>query len=50
VSAGCKRGVDAWDQQAWVWDAAFYSLLALITALGMLDEPPGPRTDGSCSR
>jgi signal transduction histidine kinase len=38
VSAGCKRGVDAWDQHAWVWDAAFYSLLALITALGMLDD------------
>jgi signal transduction histidine kinase len=33
----CKRGVDAWDQHAWVWDAALYALLGLTTALALLD-------------
>jgi signal transduction histidine kinase len=34
---GCQRGVDAWDQHAWVWDAALYSLLGLTLALALLD-------------
>src|SRR5215211_1713604 len=33
----CKRGVDAWDQYAWVWDAALYVLLGLTTVLALLD-------------
>jgi signal transduction histidine kinase len=33
----CERGVDAWDQYAWVWDAAFYGLLVLTTVLTLLD-------------
>ena len=32
-----ERGVDAWDQHAWVWDAALYSLLGLTTLLALLD-------------
>jgi signal transduction histidine kinase len=32
-----ERGVDAWDQHAWVWDAAFYSLLGLTTLLALVD-------------
>jgi signal transduction histidine kinase len=31
------RGVDAWDQFAWVWDAALYILLGLTLALALLD-------------
>ena len=34
---GCERGVDAWDQYAWVWDAALYGLLGLTTVLALLD-------------
>jgi signal transduction histidine kinase len=33
----CERGVDAWDQYAWVWDAALYGLLGLTTVLALLD-------------
>ena len=33
----CERGVDAWDQYAWVWDAAFYGLLGLTAGLTLLD-------------
>jgi signal transduction histidine kinase len=36
----CERrvdGVDAWDQHAWVWDAALYSLLGLTTLLALID-------------
>ena len=29
--------MDAWDQHAWAWDAALYSLLGLATALALLD-------------
>jgi signal transduction histidine kinase len=36
-----RRG-DAWDQHAWVWDAALYSLLGLTTLLALLD----PATSG----
>jgi len=32
-----ERGVDAWDQFAWVWDAALYGLLGLILAIALLD-------------
>jgi signal transduction histidine kinase len=31
------RGVDAWDQYAWVWDAALYGLLGLTLAVALLD-------------
>ena len=34
---GRGRGVDAWDQYAWIWDAALYGLLALTTLLALLD-------------
>jgi len=33
----CERGVDAWDQYAWVWDAALYGLLGLTTVLALFD-------------
>ena len=33
----CERGVDAWDQYAWVWDAALLGLLVLTMALALLD-------------
>jgi hypothetical protein len=32
-----ERGGDAWDQFAWVWDAALYSLLGLILAVALFD-------------
>jgi signal transduction histidine kinase len=32
-----ERRVDAWDQHAWVWDAAFYSLLGLTTLVALVD-------------
>src|SRR4029450_12728748 len=32
----CERGVDAWDQSAWVWEAPLYGLLGLTTALALL--------------
>jgi signal transduction histidine kinase len=32
-----ERGGDAWDQHAWVWDAALYALLGLTTLLALLD-------------
>ena len=35
--AGPDRGVDAWDQYAWAWDAAFYGVLGLTVLLVLLD-------------
>jgi hypothetical protein len=32
-----ERGVDAWEQFAWVWDAALYGLLGLILVITLLD-------------
>jgi signal transduction histidine kinase len=37
----CERGSDAWDQYDWVWDAALYTLLGLITVLVVLDPATG---------
>jgi signal transduction histidine kinase len=34
---GRRRGVDAWDQYAWAWDAAFYGVLGLTVILVLLD-------------
>lgn len=36
--AGRARHQDAWDRGAWVWDAGFYALLALATAVAGLAE------------
>jgi hypothetical protein len=33
----CRARVDAWDQHAWVWDAALYGLLGLTLTLALLD-------------
>jgi signal transduction histidine kinase len=43
VSAGGGRGVDAWDQHAWAWDAAFYGVLGLATVVALLEGGPGDR-------
>jgi signal transduction histidine kinase len=32
-----ERGIDAWDQYEWVWDALFYGVLGLTTVLVLLD-------------
>jgi signal transduction histidine kinase len=34
---GCTPTDDAWDQHAWLWDAAIYALLVLTAALALLD-------------
>jgi hypothetical protein len=43
VSAGGGRGVDAWDQHAWAWDAAFYGVLGLATVVALPETAPGGR-------
>jgi hypothetical protein len=43
VSADGGRGVDAWDQHAWAWDAAFYGVLGLATVVALLEGGPGDR-------
>jgi signal transduction histidine kinase len=37
----CRQGVDAWNQGAWVWDAALYGLVGLATVLALADGTPG---------
>lgn len=38
AEAGRARHQDAWDRGAWIWDAGFYALLALATAVAGLAE------------
>jgi signal transduction histidine kinase len=40
VSEPGQRGDDAWEQTAWIWSALLYGVLAVATALALLDGQP----------
>src|ERR671935_2549971 len=43
VSEPGQRGDDAWEQTAWIWSALLYGVLAVATALALLDGQPRGR-------